>query len=196
MEKEIIGIGAHRSGSESNFQSFASVHRLLFAPQQSASQTTYRLCVGAVGAGRSRFQCMRNNAKECGKDIRPIRVQRRMCPADLHVKFFVNNSMATGPPNSQKVSHEIVLLHDDDDMKGEVMELLTSPEHISESKLSNGLKQQRDQKMLTKQKSLLKPKAERISTNVDDQKRKSSSPPPSHEAIKLSPFESPKFKLL
>lgn len=192
MEKEIIGIGADQKVIFNRLRLFID-YFLLRNKVDRQQLTDY------VSEQISMY------AKACEQDIRPIRVQRRLCAAELHVKFFANNSMTNLPPKQLAKlpngnNNKIILMDDDkyddgiiihgnaNDMKGEVMEFLMSPDDVSGSIVPNELinrSNHRGQKALMKQLSLLKPKEERISLPKEEQTEKSTSSP-AQAAINLS----------
>lgn len=188
MEKEIIGIGADQKWIFNRLRLF--IDYFLLRNKVDRKQLTEYVS-----------ELISKHAKVCGQDIRPMRVQRRLCAAELYAKFFANNTISHAPTEqlsrSQHKNNQISLLdddddgvaaeRDDDDMKGEVMEFLMSPADISEPIVSNessNRSNERERKSLTNQQSLLKPKEERISLPKDEKPRKSTSP--QFEAINLS----------
>lgn len=184
LEKEIVGIGADQKVIFNRLRLF--IDYFLLRNKVDRKQLTDFVS-----------EEISNYAKTCAKDIRPIRVKHRLCAADLHAKFFAEIGMKNLPreplSTSQKDGNRMISLDeancaDDDDMKGEVMEFLMSPEDIPGTNVpieSSSRSYQQKRQLKTEQESLLKPKEERISLPKDDGPRTSTSPP-SHEAINLS----------
>lgn len=171
MEKEIIGIGADQKKIFNRLRLF--IDYFLLRNKADRQQLTDHVSVQIA-----------NYAKECSQDIRPIRVQCRMLAADLHAKFFASNDAKNCQSKSRIDDDDHIVPLDGviggDDAKGDHAR---SPIPFEDS--SNDSAKRHDHKSLTKQESLLKPKAERISPSGECRKRKATSPPPDG-AINLS----------